>query len=119
MARRLHDPGDLPKSFDDEEVISDQSPVTSYELSQNYPNPFNPSTTISFQLPVIGEVLLSIFNTNGQLVKKLAAGEMGPGRHNLVWDATDARGQRVASGVYLYVLKAGEFVAQRKLVLMK
>ncbi|MCL4708612.1 T9SS type A sorting domain-containing protein, partial [bacterium] len=116
----LPGPGDLPKpSFEEEEVTRGQSPVTSYELSQNYPNPFNPSTTISFQLPVASDVTLSIYNTTGQLVRKLVAGEMGPGRHNLVWDATDAHGQRVASGVYLYVLKAGEFVAQRKLVLMK
>ncbi|MCL4705194.1 T9SS type A sorting domain-containing protein [bacterium] len=117
----LPGPGDLPKSaFDeDEEVTSTQQPVTSYELSQNYPNPFNPTTTISFALPEAGEVSLAIYNTNGQLVKKLVAGEMGPGRHNLVWDATDARGTRVASGVYLYILKAGEFTAQKKLVLMK
>lgn len=90
-----------------------------YRLEQNSPNPFNPTTTISFALPEASDVALSIFNTNGQLVKKLVAGEMSAGRHNLVWDATDAHGQRVASGVYLYVLKAGEFVAQRKLVLMK
>ena len=90
-----------------------------FALSQNYPNPFNPTTTISFALPEASDVALSIFNTNGQLVKKLVAGEMSAGRHNLVWDATDAHGQRVASGVYLYVIKAGEFTAQKKLVLMK
>lgn len=122
---RFHALGAVPKSVgddeedDQEEITSTQQPVTSYQLAQNYPNPFNPSTTISFALPEAGDVSLAIFNTNGQLVKKLVAGEMSPGRHNLVWDATDARNQRVASGVYLYVLKAGKFVAQRKLVLMK
>jgi len=116
----LPGPGNLPKSsFDDEEVFSDQSSVISYQLEQNYPNPFNPSTTISFALPQAGEVTLSIFNTNGQLVKKLIAGEMNAGQHNLTWDATNEHGERVASGVYLYVIKAGEFTAQRKLVLMK
>ncbi|RIK75033.1 hypothetical protein DCC62_14105 [candidate division KSB1 bacterium] len=119
----LPGPGDLPKSsFDDvdeQPATSDQQQVTSYALEQNYPNPFNPTTTISFQLPEAGEVSLSIFNTNGQLVKKLVAGEMSAGRHNLTWDATNERGERVASGVYLYVIKAGEFTAQRKLVLMK
>jgi flagellar hook assembly protein FlgD len=104
---------------EESEVASDQSPVTGYQLEQNYPNPFNPSTVISFQLPVNSEVTLSIYNMNGQLVKKLVAGEMSAGRHHLVWDATDDRGVRVASGVYLYVLKAGAFSAQRKLVLMK
>jgi hypothetical protein len=98
-----------------------------YALSNAYPNPFNPSTVISFQLPVNSEVTLSIYNTNGQLVKRLVAGEMNAGRHSIVWDATDDRGLRVASGVYFYVIKAGDpsagsgqgFTAQRKLVLMK
>ncbi|MCK6562266.1 T9SS type A sorting domain-containing protein [bacterium] len=119
----LPGPGNLPKpSLDDDDeqpATSDQQQVTSYQLEQNYPNPFNPTTTISFALPQAGEVSLSIFNTSGQLVKKLVAGAMNAGQHTLVWDATNERGERVASGVYLYVLKAGEFTAQRKLVLMK
>jgi len=116
----LPGPGNLPKSsFVDEEADSYQLTATSYALEQNYPNPFNPSTTIAFALPQASEVTLSIFNTNGQLVKKLVAGEMNAGQHNLTWDATNERGERVASGVYLYVIKAGEFTAQRKLVLMK
>lgn len=93
--------------------------VTDYTLEQNYPNPFNPSTTIRLDLPDAGEVNLSIYNMSGQLVKKLVTGEMNAGRHNVVWDATNDHGVRVASGVYLYVIKAGEFTAQRKLVLMK
>ena len=93
--------------------------MTSYHLEQNYPNPFNPTTTISFALPEAGEVSLAIFSINGQLVKRLAAGEMSAGRHSVIWDAKDERGQQVASGVYLYVLKAGEFTLQRKLMLMK
>ncbi len=117
----LPGPGNLPKALfvDEEEAAGDQSTVTNYQLEQNYPNPFNPSTTISFALPQAGEVTLSIFNTNGQLVKKLVAGEMNAGTHNFTWDATNERGERVASGVYLYVIKAREFTAQRKLVLMK
>ncbi len=116
----LPGPGNLPKaSGDDEEVDSDQSPVTSYQLKQNYPNPFNPSTTISFALPQASEVTLSIFNTSGQLVKQVANGKFASGRHSFVWEATNENGERVASGVYLYVIKAGEFTAQRKLLLMK
>ncbi|MCK6562269.1 T9SS type A sorting domain-containing protein [bacterium] len=101
-------------------VASNESNIpSSYVLHGNYPNPFNPTTVISFQLPVYSEVTLSIFNTNGQLVKQLVAGEMSAGRHSFTWDATNERGERVASGVYLYVIKAGEFTAQRKLILMK
>ncbi|MCG3155550.1 MAG: hypothetical protein DKINENOH_02156 [bacterium] len=117
----LPGPGKLPKAaaVEEEEVNSDQLPVTSHQLEQNYPNPFNPSTVISFQLPVPSEVRLAIFNLSGQLVKQVASGRFAGGRHEVVWDGKNDRGEAMASGVYLYVLKAGEFVAQRKLVLMK
>ena len=116
----LPGPGNLPKSSDDDEVIhSHASVVSDYALEQNYPNPFNPSTTISFALPQAGEVRLAIYNLSGQVVKQLVAGEMNADQHSLTWDATDARGERVASGVYLYVIKTGSFSSQRKFVLMK
>ncbi len=111
----------FPKENDFEEAETDegQSLVTSYALEQNYPNPFNPSTAISFQLPAESEVSLVIYNSQGQVVKQVASGKFASGRHSVVWDAKDERGERVASGVYMYVIKAGEFTAQRKLVLMK
>jgi len=93
--------------------------ITDYVLEQNYPNPFNPSTTISFALPEAGEVSLAIYNAMGQFVRKLVAGEMAQGRHSIVWDAKDDHGLQMASGMYLYVIKAGDFAAQKKLVLMK
>ncbi len=62
---------------------------------------------------------LTFAKNNGQLVKTLFSGELNAGHHSVRWDATDARGERVSGGVYLYVIKAGEFTAQKKLVLMK
>lgn len=102
-----------------EEIAESPALPTAFALLQNYPNPFNPSTVIGFQLPVASEVRLSIYNINGQLVKRLVNREFAPGSHELVWDATNARGERVSSGVYLYVLRAGSFTAQRKLLLMR
>lgn len=90
-----------------------------YALFQNYPNPFNPTTEISFTLPEASEVTLAIYNSSGQLVRQLVSGLRAAGRHSLMWDAKDELGAPVASGVYLYMLKAGNFVAQRKLILMK
>lgn len=90
-----------------------------FALAQNYPNPFNPTTTIGFALPQATEVTLSIFNSAGQLVKQLLAEKMLAGRHNVSWDATNHNGEKVASGMYVYVIKAGEFTMQRKLMLMK
>jgi hypothetical protein len=116
----LPGPGNLPKPSEAEESeVAKSEVVTDYALEQNYPNPFNPTTQISFALPEAGAVTLTIYNTNGQLVKKLVASEMNAGRYCLTWDAKDERGQQVASGVYLYVIKAGSFTSQKKLVLMK
>jgi hypothetical protein len=113
-------PSVLPKQvLLEEEGASDQSPVTSYQLEQNYPNPFNPSTVISFQLPVISEVKLVVYNSTGQLVRMLYSGEMPAGRFSIVWDGKNEAGERVASGVYLAVFKAGEFRQVRRLLLMK
>ncbi len=90
-----------------------------FALAQNYPNPFNPTTTIGFALPQAIEVTLTIFNSAGQLVKQLLAEKMPAGRHNVSWDATNRAGEKVASGMYMYVIKAGDITMQRKLMLMK
>ncbi|MCG3155912.1 MAG: hypothetical protein DKINENOH_02520 [bacterium] len=114
----LPGPGDLPKSIDGESEET-AAVVTAYELAQNYPNPFNPSTVIRFALPEAGPVTLAIFNSMGQRVRTLVSGQLNSGWHNVMWDATDDHGTRLASGVYLYVIKAGSYTAHRKLVLMK
>jgi hypothetical protein len=85
-----------------------------YALYANYPNPFNPSTTIRFDLPVSGEVSLTLFDLLGRQVDVLERGFLSAGRHVYEWNASNR-----ASGVYLYRLTAGEFVAERTLVLMK
>lgn len=90
-----------------------------YELQQNYPNPFNPSTSIHFDLPEGGKTRLNIYNTAGQLVRTLVNNVLPAGSHLVRWDGTDHRGLRVASGVYIYRLEAGDFVALKKLVLAK
>jgi hypothetical protein len=85
-----------------------------FSLSQNYPNPFNPSTTIRFALPKSGHVELKIYNTLGQEVATLVNEEKVAGTYSMQWNAS-----RVASGVYFYQLKAGEFSQTRKLLLLK
>jgi hypothetical protein len=71
-----------------------------FVLKQNYPNPFNPSTTIRYALPVRSYITLSIFNTLGQLVATIVEGEMDPGYHEVVFNASG-----LASGMYLYRLQ--------------
>ena len=90
-----------------------------YALHQNHPNPFNPSTTMQFDLPEPGNVTLKIYNSVGQLVKQVASGNYASGRHKVVWDATNDRGEQVSAGVYLAVFKAGGIQQVRRVLLMK
>ncbi len=92
----------------------------SFALYQNYPNPFNPTTTIRFDLPETHDVRIDIFNSAGQHVRTLVNNDYSAGAYKIVWDARDDRGLRVASGMYLYTIRAGQdFRANRKLLLMK
>jgi hypothetical protein len=90
-----------------------------FGLQQNYPNPFNPETSIRFQLPEDSHVSLKIFNMLGQEVRTLASEPLTAGFYNLRWDGRNAAGLRVASGVYIYQIRAGDFVASRKMLLLK
>jgi hypothetical protein len=90
-----------------------------FRLSQNYPNPFNPVTTIEYALPRRCRVDVAIYDVGGRRIRRLVHGERAPGRHRDIWDGTDERGGRVATGVYFYRLKAGSFVSVKKMVLLK
>ncbi len=85
-----------------------------YSLSQNYPNPFNPSTTIRFALPKSGHVELKVYNTLGQEVATLVNEEKTAGTYSAQWNAGS-----VASGVYFYRLRSGEYTETRKLLLLR
>ncbi len=115
----LPGPGNLPKAAEEEVIRGHSSLVTEYELEQNYPNPFNPTTVISFHLPVVSDVRLAIYNLQGRLVRTLVNGEYESGKYEVIWDGKNDVGASVATGLYVYVFRAGEFVAKRKLVLMK
>jgi hypothetical protein len=100
------------------EVVTDVTDVEglpdSYSLAQNYPNPFNPATRINFSLPVASNVRLSVYNILGQQVALLVNGNLSAGQHSVQFN-----GRNLASGVYIYRLEAGSFVAQHKMVLLK
>lgn len=100
--------------------IGDLTPLPEhYGLYQNMPNPFNPSTTIGYALPKAGRVRMTIYNLLGQEVRVLVDEKHDAGSLAAVWDGTDATGRRVASGVYLYRIQAGEFKAVRRMLLLK
>ena len=89
-----------------------------FELGVNYPNPFNPSTLIPYQLPTSMHVRLEVFNILGQRVTALVDGEQPAGFHTASWDATDAAGQAVGAGVYLYRLSGDGVQATRSMLLI-
>ncbi len=90
-----------------------------FGLLQNYPNPFNPSTTFRYQLPQAANVQLIIYNTLGQVVRRLVESQQAAGEYETMWDGKDYTGRTVASGVYLYRIQAGDFVQTRKMLLLK
>ena len=87
---------------------------STFELAQNYPNPFNPATTIEYSLPKAANVLLVIYNLRGAEVARLVDADQQAGYKKVIWNASN-----VASGVYFYRLRAGDFVQTKKLVLLK
>ncbi|UCE18899.1 MAG: T9SS type A sorting domain-containing protein [Gemmatimonadota bacterium] len=90
-----------------------------YELSQNFPNPFNTSTAIHYGLLIPARVTLTIHNILGEEVKTLIDREREAGYYTVTWDARDDAGRELSSGIYFYRLKAGQFTATKRMVLLK
>ena len=90
------------------------SVVSDFSLEQNYPNPFNPSTSIKFSVPSSEFVSLRVYDVLGNEVSTLVNEQKAPGNYEVRFDAGN-----LASGVYIYTLKAGNFTQTRKLMLMK
>ncbi len=111
------------------QVINDQSGAKeavipqSFALFQNNPNPFNLSTIITYDIPPLPQgsvsTKLTVFNTQGQLVRTLVDQQRAAGRYTVHWNGLDDFGRTIASGVYFYRLTAGNVVMSKKLAIMK
>ena len=101
---------DFPTSVED---IGGTLPLT-FEISQNYPNPFNPSTKIRFSIPQSEQVVINVFNIQGELVESLVNSVMDAGNYQITFD-----GNGLASGMYVYRIQAGSFIETKKMTLMK
>ena len=93
-------------------------------LLPNYPNPFNPETWIPYQLAEPADVTVTIYDIQGHVVRHLDFGHQRAGgyqskRHAAYWDGRNAQGEPVASGLYFYTLKAGDFSATKKMLIRK
>lgn len=98
---------------------TDATPLAS-GLAQNIPNPFNPVTTIRYDVTFGGaDVTIVVFDVAGRRVRTLVDERRPAGVFSVAWNGEDDRGQRVASGVYFYRMRAGAFVDTKKMVLLK
>lgn len=85
-----------------------------FELCQNYPNPFNPVTKISYSLPVASNVTIRIFDISGKQVAELINSFQQEGTYEVSFEA-----RALSSGIYFYVMRAGEFSQTKKMTLIK
>jgi predicted outer membrane repeat protein len=88
-------------------------------LKKCYPNPFNPTTTIEYSISRDGNVNLSIYNVNGQLVRTLVNGMQKKNVYGISWDGKDNGGRSVASGIYFCRLRSDFFNKSQKLILLR
>jgi len=88
-------------------------------LYQNYPNPFNPETVISYQLPELSRVSLSIYNIKGQHIKTIVNDLISAGKHQVIWNGYDKYEKSTPSGIYLCRLKTESKEMVRKMLLIK
>lgn len=108
-----------PPSVEVSPVIPDTTALLS-----NYPNPFNPETWIPYQLAKPADVTLTIYDIRGVVVRELKLGHQLAGMYHsrsraIHWDGRNLFGEKVATGLYFYTLKAGDFTATRKLLIRK
>jgi hypothetical protein len=95
-------------------VESNQKTPSNFSLFQNFPNPFNPTTEISFSVPAVSHVTLDVYNILGERVATLVDKEEPIGNYSIVFD-----GSKLASGMYIYRLQAGNFIESKKMIQMK
>ena len=99
--------------YSDEIFINTIEQMT-FELYPNYPNPFNPSTTISYQIPVDGNVSLKVYNLLGNEIKTLVNDYQSAGNHKIEFDAAE-----LSSGNYFYILKYNDQYQKGKMTFLK
>ena len=93
-------------------------------LLPNYPNPFNPETWIPYRLAHAADVQITIYDTRGTVVRRLDVGHQSAGFYTARaqaahWDGRNGRGEWVASGLYFYQFRAGDYTALRRMVILK
>jgi hypothetical protein len=108
----------IPIKHGEAEELEEVKP-SCFEVKGNYPNPFNPETVIKFTLPQDMPVTLKVYNILGQVVNTLVDEVLPAGDHSVIWNGKNGQGRDVASGVYFYRIKAGDFESIEKMTLLR
>ena len=88
--------------------------ILKYDLAQNYPNPYNPSTIITYSIPTSSNVIVTVYNMLGELMKTLVNENQEAGYYKINFDAGS-----LSNGVYFYKIQAGNFASTKKMLLLK
>ncbi|MDR3628073.1 MAG: exo-alpha-sialidase [Ignavibacteriaceae bacterium] len=101
--------------------VSEYTPAkpNDFHLMQNYPNPFNPGTFISYNIPFYTNVLLEIYNIQGEKIKTLINKAQPSGRYSVYWNGKDENEHSVSSGVYFYNLYSKGYSTSKKMIFLK
>ncbi|MBN1348930.1 T9SS type A sorting domain-containing protein [candidate division KSB1 bacterium] len=108
--------GQFVSGIDDDAIFFEN---IQYALAPNFPNPFNPATIISYQVPELSMVNITIYNLLGQEIIRLVNERKAMGTHRVVWDGVDRNGRIVPAGVYIYSMQAGTYSEVKKMTLIR
>jgi len=100
-------------------IENNHAPANEFYLKQNFPNPFNNTTVITYSIPIESTVNISIYNTNGQIVRTLLHKKKYPGSYYISWNGKDNNGLTVTSGIYVVQMTAGDNTENKKIILIK
>ena len=113
---------DIAVAFDDagsSTTVDEETLPRRFALLQNSPNPFRPATRIRYELPHPEHVRIDVFDISGRHVKTVVDERQDAGYRSVSWDGTNARGDEVASGIYMYRMDAGGFTSRKMMILIK
>ncbi|MEO0131842.1 MAG: FlgD immunoglobulin-like domain containing protein [candidate division WOR-3 bacterium] len=109
-----------PTLINEGSIASENSSLPQvFALAPNYPNPVFGMTTIKWQIPEATHVTLVIYDATGRKVATLVNETYQPGYYETIWNGTDAEGRKVSAGIYFYEMKAGSYLARRKMVVSR
>jgi hypothetical protein len=119
LVLRLENSNKISGTGCDPYCIETETIPDDFELVQNYPNPFNPETTIEYSLALGSDLSIEIYDPLGRKVRSLYHGRQPAGTYRIAWDGKGSSGARVAAGVYICRISAGDFVKSIKMVMVE